>query len=235
MAPDDRRPQWRASPPEIVGAWLGIWTPQRDTYIPPVPVFRIVLSCVLLVAVGVASWQIIAEGKRRGAEQRRREYAAIAARLRARRAKEQIPREASFAGTAIAGARPRQLAERRHRVEIALQAAITADARKRYRMHQLDSRVLHTTCVPFSRIDDSHPPEPPLRAASGKYECTAATVLIPRTQRTVSGEIGYPFWARVDYRRGRATWCKINPRPAERGIGGEVSVPLAPACDLLRG
>ena len=33
----DERPVFRASIGEIVGAWLRVWTPRRDVYIPPVP------------------------------------------------------------------------------------------------------------------------------------------------------------------------------------------------------
>jgi hypothetical protein len=231
----DSRPKWRASPLEIVGAWLGIWTPRRDTYIPPVPVFRLLLGAVAVGVVIAASLHFISEGRRLGAERDRREAAAARARTRARQAKEQIPRHARLVGPAAAGATVEQLTARRHRIVNALEVAITGDARRRYRVHAFESRVLHTTCVPFSRSSASPPPEPPLRAASGKYECNAATAEIPRTERAAAGEIGYPFWARVDYRRGTATWCKINPLPGERGIGGEVFVQLAPACDLFRG
>ena len=92
-----RRPQMRASAGEIVGAWLGIWTPRRDTYIPPVPWFRIVLVLVLLVGGVFVTAHLVEEGKRRGAERDRREAAATEARFKALTAREQMPRHARFA------------------------------------------------------------------------------------------------------------------------------------------
>jgi hypothetical protein len=219
----DDRPQFRASLGEIVGAWLGVWTPRRDTYIPPVPVFRLVLALVLLVGAVAGTAILVEHGKKIGRERDRREEAAAVARLRAQQAREQLPRRASLGASTQSHARTRQ----------ALEAAITRDSAQRYSRHTLDARVLRTHCVPFVRPGRAHPPEPPPGAASGKYECLGVTSFVGPTPGTRAGEFGFPFWARVDFRRGTAVWCKVNPRPGERGIGGDVFVPLAPACDLL--
>lgn len=234
MEPAEGRPRWRASWGEIVGAWLGIWTPPRDSYIPPVPVFRIALGAAVVVAATLTAVHFMREESRRDAARVRRETAATIARLRARIAKEQLPRHARFPGTAIARAERTQLAIRRRRIVHALEGAITTDALRRYRRGVFEARVIHTTCIPFVRPTRAHPPDPPLRASTGKYECLAATGVIPPGSRTIGGETGYPVWARVDFRRGRATWCKINPRPGERGIGEDLFVPLVRACDLFR-
>ena len=234
MTDESGTSQTRGSVAEIVGAWLGIWTPRRGTYIPPVPVFRIALGLAALVVAIVVSMHFVSQSKRHGDARERSEAAAATARDRARQAREPRPRHALFPGPATAGVPPARLAERRTRFEHALEAAITGDALRRYRARALHSRVLHTRCKPWVRPPRPDPPEPPLGAPTGKYECTAVTTVLPRTDRTSAGVAGYPFWARVDFRHGSATWCKINPRPAERGIGGDAFAPLVRACDLFR-
>jgi hypothetical protein len=231
-SPTDR-PHYRASVVEIVGAWLGIWTPRRDSYIPPVPKLRILLAVAALTVAIAGTAVLVNRGKERGAERDRREAAVAVARIRAQSAREQLPRRASFPGTATAGAATGELQARRNRIEHALEGAIVTDSQARFRHHALDSPVLSATCVPFVRPSLAHPPEPPLTAASGRYECLGVTNVIGPTPGTRGGEFGFPFWARVDFRHGSAVWCKVNPRPGERGIAGDVFVPLTPECDLL--
>ena len=77
------------------------------------------------------------------------------------------------------------------------------------------------------------PPPPPLRAQVGRYECLASTgSLVLGTQKQVTS--GYPFWVRIFFTSGRFAWCKINPQAGEgvAGTGGQITVPLAPVCDL---
>ena len=232
MSPPNR-PHFRASVAEIVGAWLGLWTPRRDTYVPPVPKLRLLLAATTLIVVIGGTALLVARGKDRGRERDRREAAAGVTRIRAQLAREQLPRRARFPAAATAGAPSAELALRRRRVERALENAIIADSQARFRRHVLDSPVLKATCVPFVRPTQPHPPEPPLRAASGGYECLGVTRVIGPTPGTRGGEFGYPFWARVDFRHGSAVWCKVNPRPGELGIDGDVFVPLSRECDLL--
>lgn len=115
----------------------------------------------------------------------------------------------------------------------ALERAITADGRARSAAGTLAGRIESTTCVPYSR--DPSPAAGPAAATAGRYECLAITRDIPRSSRNVAGAIGYPFWARVDFRRGTFAWCKVNLRPGERGIGGEAALAGLPAgCNLQR-
>jgi hypothetical protein len=227
------RPVYRASVAEIVGAWLGVWTPRRDSYIPPVPKVRLLLAAVTLVVAIAGTALLVERGKERGKERDRREEAASVALIRAQVAREQLPRRAQFPRAATLGAPAGELAVRRRRVERALENAIVADSQERFRGGVLDAPVLKTTCIPFVRPSRRHPPEAPLRAASGGYECLGVTDTIGPTPGTRGGEFGFPFWARVDFRHGSAVWCKVNPRPGELGIGGDVFVPLARECDLL--
>jgi hypothetical protein len=60
------------------------------------------------------------------------------------------------------------------------------------------------------------------------------TTRVPRSSRTDAAIIGFPFWARVNFRTGHYAWCKINLLPSEHGIGDSLAyVPLPPVCDLL--
>jgi hypothetical protein len=234
---DDRagRRLLRASPWETVGAWLHIWTPRRDTYIPPVPVWRLLAAAGLSAVAVTATALIVADSKERAQERERSISAAADARRRGVLEREQIPRYARLPGTATAGAAPSELPELRRRMVRGIEAAITADAQARYSQQLLDAHVETTRCVPYVRPRPPHPPEPPLTAARGKYECVAVTRKIEPTAISASGDLGYPFWAAVDFRHGRVIWCKVNPRSAERGIGGDVYVALPRECDLARG
>jgi hypothetical protein len=110
----------------------------------------------------------------------------------------------------------------------ALQQEIKADAQARARAGTLSGPVLAVTCGPY-------PPSPV--APSGPvvgYACLAATREIKAGGRTV-GSFGDPFWARINFSRGRLAWCRIYPLPGETATGSEAaSVPLAPVCDLHR-
>jgi hypothetical protein len=220
----------RAGRWETLGAWLHIWTPRRGTYIPPVPKAKILVGAM---AVAVAIAVVVVADPWAGGRERERQATALAeARARAGIAKEQSPRRMQLTAPAPPRASSGLLSERRRRLLSRLEGAITADAQKRFRGGSLTGRVSSTSCVPYTRPRVENPPDPPLRAATGKYECLATTATVAPTQRTEGGHAGYPFWARVDFRRGRAVWCKVNLRPGEGGIGGDIFVPLPAACDL---
>jgi hypothetical protein len=110
-----------------------------------------------------------------------------------------------------------------------LEQAIAADARARVRAGTLGGPVRSVQCSPFppgSRMS--------LQAGVGSYACVAVNRLITSGTK-VLGVLGDPFWARVDFARGRLAWCKINPQPGEGGAGtGPPPVALAAECDLER-
>jgi hypothetical protein len=110
-----------------------------------------------------------------------------------------------------------------------LERAIYADARARVRAGTLSRPIRYVQCSPYppgSRV--------PLQATVGSYACVAVNRFITSGTGVV-GVFGDPFWARIDFARGRLAWCKINPRPGEGGAGtGPPPVPLAPVCDLER-
>jgi hypothetical protein len=217
---------------ETAGAWLHLWTPPRDAVVPPIPWRRIGIGAAIaaVVAGALAAWLIprIDQAKHREAAAEQRQLAALSARERRVLARDQRLH------TGRASTLPADPVAAQRTVLADLGRAITADAHARTAAGTLDGHVLTTTCAPFSRGPVRAAPSPTANAAG--YECTAVTRDIPRSARNVAGVIGYPFWARVNFRRGTFEWCKVNLRPGERGIGGEPAVvALPPACNLLKG
>jgi hypothetical protein len=107
-----------------------------------------------------------------------------------------------------------------------LTAAIGADARARVKAGTFSGPIQRTDCRPVK----SGPLVP--NRLRGGYSCIAVTATIkPGVQ--VGGQIGYPFWAIVDYGRRTFAWCKINPRGGERAVQSREPVVNPPAgCDL---
>jgi hypothetical protein len=119
-------------------------------------------------------------------------------------------------------------------VVTSVEQAITRDSLARWHAGSLNARVHRTICVHLVRPNRQHPPPPPLSAAEAGYECTAVTTFAPPSSRTKRAIIGFPFWARVNFRAGRFAFCKVNLQPSEAGIGDTLGyVPLPRVCDLL--
>jgi hypothetical protein len=116
--------------------------------------------------------------------------------------------------------------EPRARLVVNLESAITADALARVKAGTFDGPIHGTTCQPVALgplVPD---------AARGGYQCVAVNAEI-RKGVEVGGQIGYPFWAVVNYRRGTFAWCKINPKPGEMATQSREPVVNPPAaCDL---
>jgi hypothetical protein len=107
-----------------------------------------------------------------------------------------------------------------------LQSAIHADALARVKAGTLHGPVSGTTCTAVNQ----GPLVP--NTVRGGYQCIAVTAqIVPGAE--VGGQIGYPFWAIVNYRRGTFAWCKVNPKPGEMATRSREPVVNPPAgCDL---
>jgi hypothetical protein len=213
---------------ETLGAWLHVWTPPRDAVVPAVPKRRLAIgaAAVALVLAALAAWLIprIDSSKRATAQRERFSAAAFAARERERLTRDQRLHEARGSAPSAASA-----SDRRTRLVGELERSITLDARQRVAAGTLTGPIIATSCHPYTGAPagSSRP--------RGMYECTAVTGAIARGRGNVAGAVGYPFWARVDFSGNAYVWCKTNPRPGERGVGGEaVIVPLPAPCDLRR-
>src|SRR5688572_10487627 len=96
MASGGERQRRRASLPEVVGAWLRVWTPPRDVEVPPVPVRRLAIggfaALVLIAAAAALIAPRIDESKERTAAAEARERGAALDARRRRIIAQQQPR-----------------------------------------------------------------------------------------------------------------------------------------------
>jgi hypothetical protein len=107
-----------------------------------------------------------------------------------------------------------------------LQNAITADSLARVKAGTIDGPIHGTQCqaITFGPLKPN--------AVRGGYQCVAINAVIPKGVE-VGGQIGYPFWAVVNYRRSTFAWCKVNPKPGEKATQTLEPVVNPPAgCDL---
>jgi hypothetical protein len=211
----------RASLPETVGAWLRIWTPPRDVVVPPVPVRKLVIGVVATLIVAGAATAIVApridDAKEERATAQAREEAQRAAARRDRQIAEQRPRTARAPDLGpAAGAPPARRIAAREALLGRVETAITADARRRAAAGELRGRIGATECSPYPARATG--PERDLTARAGTYDCLVLVREIEATETNVSGKLGYPFRAVVDFEAFRFTWCKTNPIPGERVV-----------------
>jgi hypothetical protein len=200
---------------------------------------RLVLAFAVLVLVGAIAGGVailtpgIDRAKRAQAAAARRAAAAARASLIASATADQrLQLATGHVRDPGAGApRAARLAARSALVR-ELEAAISADARARVRAGILPGPILFTSCSAYPA--DALPAQTSLSERVGPYACLAVNRPVRNGTGTV-GELGDPFWARIDFASSRLAWCKINPRPGEQAIGsGAPLVPLVLACDLSR-
>jgi hypothetical protein len=221
---------------ETLGAWLGVWTPPKGASLPPVPKRKLAAgaAAIAVVIAAFAVWLVpqIEHGKRSAANMERRAATLLSTREQRRLAQDQRLHEARGVPPRHSGAS--ELTRRQVLVH-ELERSITLDARQRAAAGSLRGPVLATSCRSYSRGRRAPSARPSLTEPVGRYECVAVTSAIPRSARNVAGTLGYPFWARVDFRSYSYAWCKVNPPPGERGIGAATAAVGIPArCDLQR-
>ena len=100
---------------------------------------------------------------------------------------------------------------------------MTRDARARVRAGTLGGPIAETKC------DPSFPTETELSKRTGLYKCLVVT---GHTKGSTGAplQVGYPFVARIDYKRYSFAWCKTNPRPGEQAGQNLAHVRLDPRC-----
>jgi hypothetical protein len=224
----------RASLPEVIGAWLRVWTPPRDVVVPPVPVRGLAITAVVAVLTVAGAAAVIAPAidasKDRRAEGDRAELAQRRAVERRRVIAEQRPRTLSAPELRPpTGASAAERVAARGELLLRAQAAITADARERAAAGELDGRPGATDCDPFPPRAEGERPEQGLGMRTGIYDCHVILREFKATETTGAGSIGYPFRAVIDFRAFRVHWCKTNPVPGEQVIPDPRTVVLLPA------
>jgi hypothetical protein len=236
MAVGGERGTRRASVPETVGAWLGLWTPPRDVVVPAVPVRALLAAGAALVVLAAVAVVVVApaidDSKDRAAARDAREAAQRREANRRRTIAEQRPRRLDLASLRPPADAPsaRRIAARTTLLERA-EAAISADARERAAAGELEGNPRGTECEPYPERDPGDGPERDLRATRGVYDCLVFVRAIASTETNIGGQLGYPFRAVLDFESFSATWCKTNPVPGERVVPDpRTVVELPPAC-----
>ncbi len=207
--------QQRASVLEIVGAWLGVWTPPRDRRVPPVPWRALAIGAALTAAVVAGALAVLVPridaGKAERAARDRAERAVRDAAARRESIRRQRPRHASAPDLRPrAGASPAAVQAARDALVVRLQGAILADARARAATGEMRHVAGPARCSPTSGTRTDGP--------LGAYDCFAITSVIPASERNVEGTIGYPFRAILDFRTFSYTWCRTEQIPGEQSI-----------------
>src|SRR4051794_23974589 len=129
--------------------------------------------------------------------------------------------QAPHRGSAVAlkppaGATRAQRLASRHRLLLAAQDAITADARARVQTGELHGRISGTECGPFLRSREAVPDDRVLTKPIGRYDCVAVLSDAIRSGKSV-GTLGYAFVAALDFRRFTYVTCRNSPAQGEAG------------------
>jgi predicted RNA-binding Zn-ribbon protein involved in translation (DUF1610 family) len=125
-------------------------------------------------------------------------------------------RHSAVALKPAAGASDAQRLAARHRLLLAAQDAITADARGRVRSGELRGTILRTECGPFLRAREAVPDDRVLSKPVGRYDCVAIESEAISAGKTV-GSVGYAFVAALDFRRFTYVTCRNTPAQGEAG------------------
>jgi type II secretory pathway pseudopilin PulG len=228
--------QRRASLPETVGAWLRIWTPPRDVQVPDVPVRKLLIgTAIAAVVLGVAAAIIVPRidaRKARLAADDARAQAALIKQRRLQAIAEQRPQTLKVAALKpAAGAPESALLAARVALIGRAETAITADARHRAATGELKGNPAGTSCEPYPPDDPG--PERDLSERKGAYDCFVAIGDVPGDKNNLSGHVGYPFRAVLDFQSFSIAWCRMNLVPGEKVIPDPAFVTALPrACRL---
>jgi len=194
---------------EVLGAWLGVWTPPRGAEVPPVPWRPIAIAGTLLALALLAGAVLLVPGivrNRDRADERARE-AALRRHAQALQAADREMRPRT--GTAAADPGDAASEARRTRAREALLAeargALQADAAIRGA-----GKVKGLDCEPFPRGSAPRPPVGDLSVEEAVYQCVAVTSRFGEGTEE-EGVIGIPFRLVADFAGGSYAFCRIVP------------------------
>ena len=202
-------PERRLGRFEVLGAWLGVWTPPRGAVVPPVPwrpiaIAGALLAAALLVAAVLLVPGILDQRERAGERAReaaqRRHAAALATAER-----EQRPRTGRGTADPGAGAPAARRAHVRATLLAEAREALQADAAIRGA-----GKVRGVECEPFPRGSAPRPPVRDLGSRAATYQCVAVTSRFGQGTEQ-EGVIGIPFRLVADFARGRYAFCRVVP------------------------
>ena len=206
--------------PGLLGLPRFVWrrTPR------PARIAIVVLAGAAALGTAIAI-PLIASGKREGAAEERRADAASKAREERRLRADQAPRRDRAAHAPRAPEAAREAA-----ITAALERAITADARARYRAGTLSGPAVKSTVCRADSTEVADLQPAARRAGGAVLVCLAATTVSTRPDGARFA-VGFEFIAAANWRRATFTWCKTNPPPGEK-FGGvrRAEVQLERAC-----
>jgi hypothetical protein len=189
-----------------------------------------VVTLAGLAALAVALRPGIQETKQERSTRLAREQSQRVSGQRAKLIRAQRPvkgRDREYRPLPAGAPEPEQRVRRRSLV-LALEAAITAEAKARIERRELDGPVKFTECGPLIRNPSSQSDDEVVTRRLGRYDCVAVKSDVRRFGRTVA-LFGHPFVGTVDFTTGRYVFCKDNKVPGERGKA-LAAVKLAPEC-----
>ena len=187
----------------------------------------IVVGVLVLVALAVAIPLLISSKDRTKSEQAAADRAAArryAAQLRA----EERPVAGRLTVAAdVAGAPAVQRLRARRAQVVALQTAITRDARGRVADGRLQGSIQETLCSNIQR-GVAHGDETTLGIRIGRYDCVASQRAVVK-QGKVVGHLGYDYFGSLDFATGAYVICQGTPNQSEAGRALAVAL-LPRAC-----
>ena len=213
---------------EVLGAWLGLWTPPRGAVVPPVPWRRIAIGAALLVAVaGIAAAVVlprVAEDRRAARERAQAAEARRHEEFLASVDRQQRARTGRARRDPGSGAPPARRRAARTALLASAEAGIASDARRR-----TDKRIRGVDCAPFPRSLGDADLAADLSRPAAAYGCVAVTARFGSgSQPGGRGLIGIPFRLVARFAAGAFAWCRIVPL----GDRDRLSHPLPAACRL---
>jgi hypothetical protein len=194
---------------EVLGAWLGVWTPPRGAVVPPVPWRPIALGAALLaigllvaaalLVPGIVDDRRRADERAREAAQRRHAQALVTAD------REQRPRTGNGTADPGRGASEGHRIRAREALLAKAHGALQADAALRGA-----GTIRGLDCEPFPRGSAPRPPVGDLAVERAVYQCVAVTSRFGGDGEQ-EGVIGLPFRLVTDFPRGRYAFCRVVP------------------------
>ena len=177
-------------------------------------------GAVLVVVIAAAALVLpgVFDAKRDNDAKLAREHALRVAAETKRLTREQRPQRGRPAGLRPPGPTAsvsEQLAAR-HKLVLALEGAILADARSRVKAGQLDGPIQRVSCGPLIKNPDNRTEDQDLKRTRGRYDCVAVKREVMNGGKVV-GLLGHPFVGTADFKRFTYVWCKDNKVPGERG------------------
>jgi hypothetical protein len=190
-----------------------------------------VVGALLLAGLAVALYfgiPAITETKQERAAAERRADAQREASLVAQLKAEQRLRQGR--GTPARGLEGDAAIAARQALAADLAGAVRQDADGRVQTGEFTHSILRVECERFPRGAHGEDPATDLSSPTGRYSCLAVTADAPKTDRTDSSSIGYPYRARVDFPTGKYTFCKFSGRPGEGSLTRDIRVHVPRAC-----